>query len=50
MKTPSKISGLDIHKASRGPVARSSGCGAYRNRKSDKKLRRENGKKQCRGW
>jgi hypothetical protein len=49
MKTPSKISGLDIHKASRGPVARSSGCGAFKNRKSDKKLRRREDRRSCQG-
>ena len=49
MKTPSVIKGLDIHKASRGPVAKSSGCGVWRNRKSDKKLRRREDRRISRG-
>jgi hypothetical protein len=46
-KSPTKISGLVIYKAIRGPVARSSGCGAFRNRKKDKKLARREARREC---
>ena len=49
MKTPSKISGLDIYKSVRGPVAKTTGCGAFRNRKKDKRLRRREDRRACQG-
>ena len=48
-QTPNIIKGLDIYKAIRGPVPRTSGCGAFRNRRKDKKLSRREGKIACKG-
>ena len=46
-KSLNRISGIEIYKAIRGPVARSSGCGAFRSRKKDKKLARREARREC---